>query len=125
MNATITELARTAQRLKREMVDEQAHAYAFRHGEEWNDTLRTLPYTCRLWRAFRTFDEARTAYEMAQDARQAVQRELTHIGQRIDEAARDSTVDDDTWMRLEARGRRLELVLKDPYTVLPELKTAM
>ena len=47
------------------------------------------------------------------------------IGQRIDEAARDATVDDDTWMRLEARGRRLELALKDPHGTLAEAKATM
>ncbi len=123
MNATIGQVAQAARRMKREKVDEQRTAYEFQHDEEWNATLRTLPYTCRLWRRFREFDQARRAYDAVQTARHAQRRELIDIAQHIDAAARDITADDDAWMRLEARSRRLELALKDLHGMLAEAKT--
>ncbi len=123
MNATIGQGAQAARRMKREKVDEQRTTYEFQHDEEWNATLRTLPDTCRLWRRFREFDQARRAYDAAQTARHAQRRELIDIAQRIDAAARDITVDDDAWMGLEARSRRLELALKELHGILAEAKT--
>ncbi len=123
MNATIGQVAQAARRMKREQVDEQRAAYEFQHDEEWNAMLRTLPDTCRLWQRFREFDQARRAYDAARTARHAQRRELIDIAQHIDVAARDITVDDDAWMRLEARSRRLELALKDLAGILAEAKT--
>ena len=112
-----------AKRIKRELGDQEATAYEFADDGPWNVTLRRLPFSCRLWHLYRTWDEARRAHDEALTARRAMERELMEISRRIDEDARDPSIDDATWGWFDTRGRRLERALKDPHNLIPELKT--
>ncbi len=120
--SVITDLEAMAKRIKRAQGDEQSATYAFQRDEPWNETLRGLPFSCRLWCDYRAMDAARTAYEAAREQRQQLQQELSALSQHLTATASDATLDDQAWSTAYLRGRRLEQAIKDPHNVLAELK---
>lgn len=93
--------------------------YSYR-GEEWDAQLKTLPPACQLWRRFRAYDEARTAYETALAKRQRWSAELD----AADALVRDDDPDsgDEEFNRQYLRAQRLRFALKNGEEHIRELK---
>jgi hypothetical protein len=128
MNATIEQLARTAKRLQREQVDERSLSYVFRHDDAITAVLRRLPSTCALWRAFRRYDEARSAYETTFEQHQRWRAELTRLSEHLHEVKQEydpDTIDYDALGRARLKAEVLAIRVSDPHGVLAELKDVL
>jgi len=90
-------------------------------GEPWDAALQKLPASCQLWKRFKAYDAARTAFEAMDDTHRRWENERSAINHRL-RVANPDTTDVDAFTRDYARGNLIEIALREQQDVYGELR---